>query len=96
MMAARTWDDLLDEIEEVLGIVEAALARGEPVPDLPAFEAPEVMPRLDELQRARAEALMRRQDEMSQRVAAEIITTRSDIAQLGRRRTAARAYARGG
>ena len=95
-MRRALWDEVLDGIEQTLDTIDDALDQGDPVPALPPFEPPsDVMPPMTRLQQDRAEALMRRQSGLTARVTAQIVTTRSDLGDLRRRRRAAVAYARG-
>ena len=94
-MTAPRWDDVLDEIQHGLDLVEDALAADEPVPTLPPFRPPaDVMPVMTADQRRRAEALMRRQSEVSRRVSEGIVATRIELGEVRRRRRAAAAYGR--
>lgn len=94
-MTPPVWDTVLDEIEHAIDVVEAALAAGDPVPDLPTFDPPrDVMPPLSHRQRTRAELLMRRQANVEVRVSAEIVSAQLDLGKLRRRRRAAAAYSR--
>lgn len=94
---AAAWDAALDAIERTIDLVEDALVSGDPIPELPPFEPPaDVMPPMSSVQQQRADQLMRRQSGVTRRLSAQIVSTRSEMTDLRRRRRAATTYGRTG
>lgn len=92
MSAALGWEAALDAIEEDLGLVDAAIRAGRPAA-VTGWQPPRDLGPVSDALRARAEALLRRIEQVQARAHDARDALRADLADLGRRRDAGHSYA---
>lgn len=89
-----SWDETLGELAARLDVLERALADGDWDPsDVAPFAPPRVTGDMTPEQRGRAAALLERLARSQQRIAEEMATAQSELADLEARRRGARSYA---